>query len=274
MAGLVVPTHRSPPLIYRMARALRRVGIVVLVLVVVYVGTVAYSAYEAAHATIESRSLTGVLVANGVIDISGSFSLSNPGIYPIQDLGLSVRIANGSGVHLGSVLVPPETILGRTTATFPISVSVPIAASSAAESLLFMDQYIAVKAWANVTYGYLFPLSVVLSESRSWGAPFEGFRAAVGTPTYQNSTVIFPVTLSWANHASFTEAGSISFELQSSGLQNCGGGTFSVDVPPGQPYNQTNDVTLNTGCDPSGGELLTSFTIDGSTTSFPPEPIP
>ncbi|HYA71173.1 MAG TPA: hypothetical protein VEH28_07400 [Thermoplasmata archaeon] len=274
MAGLVVPTHRRPPFIYRLARALRWTGIIVLVLLILYIGTVAYSAYEAAHATIESRSLTGVLVANGSIEVSGSFTLSNPGIYPIENLELSVHVANDSGVHLGSVLVGPETIIGGSTGLFPISVAFPISASGAAESLLFKDQYIEVNAWANVTYAYLFPLSVILSETRSWGAPFEGFQASAGTPTFQNGSIVTPVTLSWANHASFVEAGGISFEIESASHQNCGGSSFSVNVPPGHLYNQTEDVTLGTGCNPSGGEILASFSIDGSTTSFPPEPIP
>jgi len=274
VAGLVVPTHRQPPLIYRMARALRWTGIFVLVLLVVYAGTVAYSAYEAAHATIESRSLTGVLVANGMIEVSGSFTLSNPGIYPIGGLELFVYVANSSDVPLGTVTLGPDTVMGGSTGLFPITVKVPIAASSAAESLLFVDQYIHVKAWANVTYAYLFPLSVMIAESRSWGAPFEGFRATLGSPSYQNGTVTTPVTLTWTNHASFVEAGGISFEIQSSGLADCGGGSFSINVGPGQLYNQTTDVTLNTGCNPMGGELLTSFTFEGSTTSFPPEPIP
>ena len=274
MAGLAVPLHRQPPRIYRIARALRWIGVIVLVLLVLYAGTVAYSAYEAAHATIESRSLTGVLVANGMIEISGSFTLSNPGIYPIGGLELAVHVANASGVHLGSVTIGPDTVLGGSTGLFPISIALPIAASSAAESLLFEDQYIEVGAWANVTYAYLFPLSVALSETRSWGAPFEGFHAGTGTPYLQNGTVITPVTLTWVNHASFVEAGGISFEIQSSSLTNCGGGSFPINVPPGQVYNQTQDVSLSTGCNPSGGELLTSLTIDGSTTSFPPEPIP
>lgn len=274
MAGLAVPTHRQPPRIYRAARALRWVGVIVIILLVVYAGTVAYSAYEAAHATIESRSLTGVLVANGAIEVSGSFTLSNPGIYPIGALELAVHVANNSGVHLVSVTVGPDTVLGGSTGLFPFTFSLPITASSAAESLLFQDQYLEVRAWANVTYAYLFPLSVALSEIRSWGAPFEGFRATPGSPSYQNGSVTVPVTVTWSNHASFAEDGGISFEIQAPGGADCGGGSFTVNVPPGQLYNATQPVTLSSGCNPIGGELLTSFSIDGSTTSFPPEPIP
>jgi hypothetical protein len=271
---LAVPAYRRPPAIYRAARALRWFGVIVLVLLILYAGSVAYSAYEAAHATVESRNLAGMLVANGDIEISGSFTLSNPGIYPIGGLELAVHLANETGVHLGTVTVGPETVDGGGTGLFPISISLPIVASSAAESLLFVDQYLEVNAWANVTYAYLFPLSVALSETRSWGAPFEGFHATVGTPTLLNGTIVAPVTLFWVNHASFPEQGSISFAVESAGGTNCGGGGFPMDVPPGSVYDQTQEVTLNSTCSPVGGELLASITIDGSTTSFPPEPIP
>lgn len=274
MTALLVPVYRQPPAIYRAARALRRFGIIVLVLLILYAGSVGYSAYEAAHATVESRTLTGVLVANGNLDIGGSFTLSNPGIYPIAGLELAVRLANDTGVHLGTVTVGPDTVDGGGTGLFLISISLPIAASSAAESLLFVDQYIEVNAWANVTYAYLFPLSVALSETRSWGAPFEGFHATVGTPTLVNGTIVAPVTLFWANHASFTEQGAISFVIDSASGAQCGSGGFSMDVPPGSVYDQTQGVDLSSTCSPAGGELLASLTVEGSTTTFPPEPIP
>jgi len=274
LAALGAPVHRSPPAIYRVARALRWFGIIVLVLLIVYAGSVAYSAYEAAHATVESRSLTGVLVENGNIEVSGSFTLSNPGLYPISGLELAVRLANDTGVHLGTVNVGPDTVDGGGTGEFPIAISLPIAASSAAESLLFVDQYIEVGAWANVTYAYLFPISVALTETRSWGAPFEGFDASLGTPKSVNGSVVVPVTLTWSNHASFAEQGSISFVVDSAAQADCGGGSFPMNVAPGAVYDQTQDVTLSSGCSPAGGELLASITVDGSTTSFPPEPIP
>jgi len=274
MTTVGAPVYRRPPALYRFARALRWVGVVVLVLLIIYAGTVAYSAYEAAHASVESRSLTSVSVEGGTLNISGSFTLSNPGIYPISGLELVVRLANATGVHLGTVVVGPTTVDGGSTGFFPVTLALPIAGSSAAESLLFVDQYIEVGAWANVTYAYLFPLSVALTETRSWGAPFEGFRATVGMPTYVNGTVVAPVTLTWTNHASFAEPGSIAFVIDSAAGADCGGGSFPMNVNPGQNFDETEDVTVSTGCSPAGGEVLASITIDGSTTSLPPEPIP
>jgi hypothetical protein len=274
VAALVVPTYRQPPGIYRAARALRWVGGIVLVLLIVYAATVAVSAYEAAHATVESRNLSNVLVANGDLDISGSFTLSNPGWYAIEGVQLTARLANTSGVYLGTATAGPQTVDGGSSALFPISIALPIAGSTAAESLLFVDQYIDVNAWANVTYAYLFPLSVTLAESRSWGAPFEGFHATVGTPSMVGGSLVAPVTLLWTNHASFVEQGSISFIVDSAGGATCGGGSDPMDVAPDSAYDETEPVTLNPGCSPLGGELLASVTIDGSSTPLPPEPIP
>lgn len=274
MAALVVPLYRRPPFIYRLARLLRWVGVFVLVALVIFAGTVAYSAYEVAHASIQSKSFTGVFVSNGMIELSGSFTLTNPGIYPIEGLVFAAHIANDSGVHLTTINVGPETVEGHSSGLFPIVAWLPISASSAAESLLFVDQYLKVNAWANVTYAYMFPLSVALSETRSWGAPFAGFHATVGTPTYSNGNVSAPVTVSFANHASFVEQGSLSFVLESPASVACGGGSFSLDVNPGSLYDQTQYVTLNTGCNPSGGLLEVTLTFEGSTTSLPPEPIP
>ena len=274
MSALVVPSHRQPPGIYRAARALRWVGGIVLVLLIIYATTVAYSAYEAAHATVESRNLSDVLVANGNLDVSGSFTLSNPGLYPIAGVTLTARLANDTGVYLGTATAGPQTVAGGSAATFPIAVMLPIAGSTAAESLLFVDQYIDVSAWANITYAYLFPLSVALTEARSWGAPFEGFHATVGAPYEEDGSLFAPVTLTWSNHASFTEQGSIAFAIDSASGATCGGGSYPMDVAPDGAYDETEAVTLNPTCSPEGGELLTSVTIDGSSTPLPPEPIP
>jgi len=274
VTALVVPTYRHPPAIYRLAQVLRWFGVFVLVVLIVYAGTVAYSAAEVAHASVQSRSLSAVFVSNGAIEISGSFTLSNPGLYPIQDLELAARLANESGVHLATLSVGPRTVAGHATELFPIDVSLPISDSGAVESLLVKDQYIEVNAWANVTYAYLFSLSAALSENRSWGAPFEGLHVTVGTPSIGNGSVTAPVTVTFSNHASFVENGALSFVIESSASVDCGGGSFSVDVPPGALYDQTQNVTLSTGCSPLGGQLLVTYTIGGSTTSLPPEPIP
>ena len=83
-----------------------------------------------------------------------------------------------------------------------------------------------------------------------------------------------PVTLTWSNHASITEVGTIKVVVESSTAVVCGSTTYPVDVPPGSFYDQTQDVTLSSGCSPAGGTVLTTLITNGITLLLPPEPIP
>jgi len=274
VAAYVVPTHRHPPAIYRLARALRWVSALVLVALVVFAGTVAYSAVEVARSSPQSRGLSASIATNGTIEISGSFTLSNPGLYPIQGFKLTARIANDVGVFLGQLGVGPTAIAPSSTGTFPIALYLPIATSGAVASLLTEDQYLRVNAWGNATYAYLFPLSVALSENRSWGAPFEALQASVGAPTGGGGSITVPVTVTFSNHAGFPDEGVLTYTIESSGGVDCGGGSFTIDVPPGALYDQTQDVSLNSGCSPAGGQLVSSYSTGGTPFPLPTEPIP
>jgi hypothetical protein len=274
VAALVVPTHRRPPPIYRLQRALRWTAALVFVALVVFAGTVAYSAFEVARASPQSRGLSASFAPNDTIEVSGSFTLSNSGFYPIQGFALTARILDASGGFLGKVGVGPTDVPGASTGEFPISLYFPISASGPATSLLTQDQYLSVDAWANATYAFLFPLSVALTETRAWGAPFVNFQASVGTPSGGGGTLSIPVTVTFSNHANFAEVGTLSFSIVSSNLVTCGGGSFPLDVPPGGLYDQTTNATLSSGCSPSGGELESSYTSGGMTIALPSEPIP
>jgi hypothetical protein len=273
VAALVVPTHRRPPAIYRLARALRWVGALVFVALVVYAATVAYSAVEVARSSAQSHGLSASFAANGTIEISGSFILSNPGLYPIESLRLTASVANATGVFLGKTSAGPTTVTASSNATFPLALYLPVSSDNAAVSLLTEDQNLRVNAWANATYAYLFPLSVGLSENRSWGAPFEGLTVMLGAPSGGGGTVTVPVTLVFSNHAGISDVGTLTFVIQAASLADCGGGAFTIDVPPGAPYDQTQDVTLGSGCSPAGGQILSTYSTGGTLIPLPPEPI-
>jgi len=274
VAALGIPTHRQPPAIYRLARALRWASTVVLVVLLIFAGTVAYSAVEVARSSAQARSLSASFAPNGTVEITGSFTLSNPGLYPIQGLSLTARVANGAGVLLGTLGVGPAEVAPSTTGVFPIALYLPASTSSPAESLLTEDQYLGVNAWGNATYAYLFPLSVSLSETRFWGAPFEGLQVSVGTPSSTGGTITVPVTLTFANHAASADSGTITFELESSSFVTCGGGSFSLAVPPGGFYEETQNAVLSPGCPLAGGTLLTTYSNGGGTIPFPPKALP
>lgn len=274
MAALVVPTHREPPAIYRLARALRWLAAIILVLLILFAGSVAYSAFEVARSSMQSHGLTVSFATNGTVEVGGSFTLSNPGLYPIQGFRLSARIANSSGVYLGELDIGPTNIPASSTGVFPIAVYLPVTSSGPTTSLLTEDQSLRVTAWGNATYAYLFPLSVSLLENRSWGAPFEGFQASVGMPTGGGGTIMVPVTVTFSNHASFVDEGTLTFVVESAGMVDCGGGSFPIDAAPGALFDQTEEIGLSSGCSPAGGELLSSYSAGGAPIPLPPEAIP
>ncbi len=274
MAATVLPTHSHPPGIYRLARAFRWLSTLVVVVLILYAGTVVYSAYEVARSSPQSHGFTAMFAPNGTVEIEGSFSLSNPGFYPIQSFSLTARVTNASGVFLGDLKVGPTEIAPSSTGVFPLAVYLPVTAGSAAASLLTEDQYLGLDAWGNATYAYVFPLSVTLSETRSWGAPFEGFSATAGTPTGGPGGITVPVTITFTNDASFTEDGTLAITIASSGGTACGGTSFPIDVPPGNLYDQTESVSLAAGCSPAGGSVLSTYTSEGTTIVLPPEAIP
>jgi hypothetical protein len=244
------------------------------VLLIIYAGTVAYSAVEVAHSSVQSRSLSASFAPNGTVEVGGSFTLSNPGLYPVDGVTLTARIANGAGVLLGKLAVGPNDIAPSSTGVFPFDLYLPVSASGPATSLLTEDQYLGVNAWGNATYAYLFPISVSLTETRSWGAPFEGFQATVGTPSGGGGTVTIPITVTFSNHAGSPDTGTIAFVIESPGFVECGGGSFVINVPSGGFYDQTQNVALSPGCNPSGGQVLSTYLSSGGSTPLPPEAIP
>lgn len=269
-----VPTYHHPPAIYRLAQLFRGLSVVVVVLLVVYAGTVVYSAYEVARSSPQSHGLSASFAPNDTVEIGGSFTLSNPGFYPIQSFALTARITNASGVFLGRLHVGPTVIAPSATDNFPVALYLPVSSVSAAESLLTQDQYLDVSAWGNATYAYLFPLSVTLTETRSWGAPFEGFAVKVGTPGGGGGMVTLPVTVTFTNDASFSEQGTLAITVVSSADVTCGSTSFPIDVPPGNLYDQTETLSLSSGCSPAGGQVVTTYTSGGTTLVLPPEAIP
>jgi len=276
VAAQVVPrARRPPPPMYRLARAFRRIGTLVLVLVVLFVATAAYSAYEVARTGPSASSFTTQFAPNNTLEVEGQFNFSNGGFYPIADLSLHLLVRNGTGVYLGESAAGPKSFAAGASQVFPIDFFLPIVATGAAESLLTEDQTLQVGAWANLTYAYLFPISVSFDSNRSWGAPFANFAAAPGTPYTAGGTVEIPVTVTFDNHASFADDGTLALTIESSAHVACGAGSFALDVPPGGPYDQTTDIGLAAGCSPAGGSVVSTYTVQGGAPiSLPPEPIP
>ncbi len=247
---------------------------VVLVVLVVFLLTVGYSAYELIGSSPRSGAYSAGFSSNGTVAVTGSLSIANAGWYPLSGFTLSLRIQNASGTLLGEVTDGPFTLGAQAVTTVPIALSVPIAPNGAGASLLVADQFLLLGVWGNATYAYLFPVSVHLDQNRSWGAPFANLQFAAGTPHTANGSTVLPVTVSFSNHASFAEVGDLALSLDAANGTRCGGSTYSLNVAPGSFYYQTQNVVLAPGCSIAGGSAVGVFSSGGGTIVLPPEALP
>ncbi|HXW66572.1 MAG TPA: hypothetical protein VEL82_01630 [Thermoplasmata archaeon] len=266
------PSSRVPPGIYRAARALRRAGVIALVLVIVYVGFVGYSAFQVVKTRPGVGTSTTTLEPNGTVGVTTSFTLSDPSDLPIQDFSLQFRILNATGQLLLDSATPAVTVASGGSEVVPVSIFVPL--TSSGESLLVNDQYLRWDVWGNATFGYLFPVSIGVDANRSWGAPFANLTVSLGAPALMGGIVQVPVTVAFSNNADFADDGALDFEVVSSTATICGSGSFAVDVPPGQPYQSTQNIDLASDCNPAGGAVEAQYVEDGATIPLPSEPIP
>jgi hypothetical protein len=275
VADQMLPRYRRKPPLYRLARYLSWTSTIVLVLIIVFVASAVYSAVDTARSGVGNSSFSTGFAANDTLAVTGSFTFDNGGFYPIDGFTLHLIVRNGTGEFVGDSTAGPVNFAPSVSQVFPITFYLPVSRSGPGVSLLTQDQTLGVDLWANATFATLFPISISLNSSRSWGAPFADFSASVGTPFPMGSTVEVPVTISFENHASFADAGTITVTVYSSADQDCGSGVFSLNVPPGSPYSQSTDIGLASGCNPSGGTVTTVYTnSDGISISLPTESIP
>jgi hypothetical protein len=273
MATLSHP-RRTPPALYRLSRLFRRLSLLVLVVTIVFLATVAYSAVRLVQSSPQTGGYSASFGANGTVAVTGSVELSNPGFYPVAGFTLGLRVLNNSGWFLGELRAGPVTLAPGAATTFPIALYLPIAAGTPAESLLVTDQYLSVGVWGNTTYAYLFPISVHFSQTKFWGAPFSNLRVTVGTPALENGSVVVPVTVTFTNHAPFTEFGTVNFQVFPANGTACGASSFSLNVLPGERFDQTENVGLSGGCSIAGGHANATFVSGGTTIPLPSEALP
>jgi hypothetical protein len=268
------PVHTYPrrvPPLYRLARGLRSASALVLVLLIVFTASVVYSTSQISQSPPQVSSFSVGFASNGTIILAGTLTLGNPGFYPIQGLSLEARVANESGLFLGSFGFGPATLASQSTEEYPIDLYLPVSATGPGASLLVNSQYLRVGLWGNATFGFIFPAGVSMLNNRSWGAPFSGLNIDVGSPAL-NGTV--PITVSFQNQASITEAGTLRAAVLSSTGIECGSVSWLLDVSQGQQFQQTQPLSLAPGCSPANGTLVTEFITPGYTLPLPPEAIP
>jgi len=271
MSALLPIVHRIPPRLYRTSRSLRRVAVIILVVLIVFLATSAYSAVRlitsSAH---QSGGFSAGLASNETVEVNGSLAFSNPGFYPVQGFEITLRVLNATGVFLGESTDGPIVLPAGGSTVFPVTFTIPISGTSAAESLLVSDQPLTTDAWGNATFAFLFPVSVRVAQNQSWGAPFANLAISPGPPTGN----VVPVTISFSNHANFPDVGALEVALDSSGGLRCANANYGINEPPGGVYSQTQDFTPGSGCSIQGGYALATYTTAIGSFVLPREALP
>ncbi|MCI4360855.1 MAG: hypothetical protein L3J91_04060, partial [Thermoplasmata archaeon] len=130
---------RRAPALHRLGSILQAIGTAVLVLLIVFLGTAAYSAAHLRPQVGSNHSGSSVaLDPNGTALVTESVNLSNQGYYDIAPLTVSLEIANAStGAILALGGSGSLTIASGANATIPISVWIPL--SGGASQLVTQD---------------------------------------------------------------------------------------------------------------------------------------
>ncbi len=264
---------RAPPL-YRIGQIVAGIGTAVLVILIIFLATAAYSAAQLRPEVGQGKgSSSVVLEPNGTVLLTYAINLSNPGYYAISPLTVSIELRNASIGLLALGGSGDLTIPAGATSSIPFSIWVPLAGSAAA--LVTQDATLPARVWVNATFASIFVVHLAGNLSQNWGAPFYNFSAAPGTPSLQtNGTVLVPVTIAFSNHASFADVGTITFTVESATGASCSTGSVAVNVPPQNMMNQGFAFYASPSCNPSGGQILASYSGGGLTVALPPEPIP
>ncbi|HZY91381.1 MAG TPA: hypothetical protein VFG07_01200, partial [Thermoplasmata archaeon] len=82
MSGPVYSYPRRMPPLYRLARALRRLSVLVLVLLILFTASVVYSTSQLAQTPPQVGTFSVAFGSNGTMILASSLSIDNPGLYP------------------------------------------------------------------------------------------------------------------------------------------------------------------------------------------------
>lgn len=267
-----------PPGLYRVARLLRRLGLVALIVLISYIAIAGYSATQI-HVHSIGKSITAQTQGRAVT-ITAGVEIDNHGWVPIQQVSIVtfVWFPNGGGL-IAQTASPVVNIDAGSTVTVPVTLTVPLNLSSAAHdggvSLLTHSLNLPADTWANATFAGLATLHLSDGASVPWGAPFYELNVTVGAPSVAaNGTTTVSATVFYINQAPFTESGTLHFSLNSAAGTACASSQLGLDVPQNATFDQTASVTIPASCDLSGGSVTATYSGGGLTVAFPPEPIP
>jgi hypothetical protein len=264
---------RTPPPLYRLTRLFRRLGYVAIAILIVFVATAVYSATEVRPQFGNGFGQASASGTNSTVEFSQDINITNPGFYPLSAVSVSVQARDFDGTLLAHGGSPTLVVGPGASIAIPLTVWVPL--STRASILVTHDAQLPVEVWANATYATLFSFRLADLSNISWGAPFFAFNATASWATPQsNGTLEVDVSVAFQDHAAFADVGTLAFQVLTASGTSCASGSVAVQVLAGNSYNAPLAFWVPASCDPSGGEITSSYSGSGLTVALPPERIP
>lgn len=225
-----------------MKHAIRALGwatTILWILVILFSGTVVYSAMQIRMNFEEEPQVT---TSNGTLKMSIPFSISNGGLYDISELNITTL-----------TVAENETVISRSTTsvflisrgytvngTYDIIVSLDDILAKKLTYLLFNDTDLNVDMFVALTYAHTIPLKISSNLTMPWRAPLYNL-------TVSEITIVSPnqvnVSLSFKNRALFSLDGTIRLEIVDSNNRTRSG-TTDIFVLPGDSYDKAIPVTM------------------------------
>jgi hypothetical protein len=232
-----------------MKNAIRALGwatTVLWVLVILFSGTVVYSATQIRMNLKEKPQVTA---SNNSLKMSIPFSVNNGGLYDISELNITTCVVaeNETIISRSTSLVPLIPKASTVNATHDISLGLDDIFAKNLTYMLFNDANLSVDMFVGLTYAYVLPLKISFNTTMPWGAPL--YNLTVGDISIVSPNQV-NVSLSFENHAFFSLNGTIRLEIVDGFNRLMGSGATDIFVPPEGSYDDV--ITMLITGDPRG----------------------
>jgi hypothetical protein len=228
-----------------MKQAIRALGwatTVLWILVILFSGTVVYSAMQIG---MDFQGDPQIATSDGALLMSIPFSIINNGLYDISKLNITTIITDENETVISSSSTFIKKIQRGSTVneTHDIQVSLADILNKNLTYMLFNDTTLTLDMLVTLEYADTIPLKIISNQTMLWGAPLYNLTVTEISPVSLNQVNI---SLSFENHAFFLLNGTISLDLKDTDGAQVGSGSANVFAPPGDDYTIEIPVQMET----------------------------
>ncbi|HZY70507.1 MAG TPA: hypothetical protein VFF67_05970 [Thermoplasmata archaeon] len=264
-----------PPPMYRVARALRRAGLLALVVILVFLGSALASALSLRPSSASAGAVHVAPAGNDLFRVSVAVNLSNPTFYSLSNVKLEARIAFPNGSLLAHGFSPSVDVAPGTTGEVPLRFLVNLSDIPGAATMLTHDLELPSYLRLSATYATLFGIGVNASSNVSWGAPFANLNVTPTPPVLlSNGTLAESAHVAFDDHANYAVVGTFVLTLRAPGGATCGAAAIPLNVPGHGSYASSPTIYARAACASGGVDLLATFTGPTLSLTLPPTTVP